>query len=539
MIRVRAGARVPQWGCGIGPSPHQSWRYDITSLTFTLNDPWSPPGSRSLCLAAESLDDGSFLTVEECAAPNGGGVYQRQQWQLDVGNATLGEYVRVTPRFGPGLVLATSNFDIRLFNAHFAGDSRWWLTQFNSTPPISCTPQEKLTHPGSCICACSPTEFRANQCGALPDGAIVNKNTGWCADAGPWDRFPCDPSQPMAQKNITSLPFCNASLPHGERVQDLVRRIPDSDLFSLLQTGGVPVISLRIPPWNWWNEALHGVQAKSPPITSTTVFPAPLTTAASFNKTLFHMVGSAEALEARAVYNLGGNQLTDWSPNINLVRDGRWGRMAETPGECPRLSAAYAIDYVRGMQGYPQYRYAAGGANSSAEDAPKFLHVSSCLKHYFAYDGPEDTGNTTRFNFDARVSARDLEDSYLPAFEAGSRPDLGAASGLMCSYNSINDVPACAHRDMLTNKLRETWKFDGYVTSGAPILPRMPSPIAGWLAAASSGATAPDNVPYTSGLLLSPPQTVELCTASVPHARQASNTAPRWHKRGQRHIMRV
>ena len=67
-----------------------------------------------------------------------------------------------------------------------------------------------------------------------------------------------------------------------------------------------------------WNEALHGVQAKSPPINTTTVFPAPMTTAASFNKTLFHMVGAAESTEARAVYNLGGNQLTDWSPNINL-----------------------------------------------------------------------------------------------------------------------------------------------------------------------------------------------------------------------------
>ena len=59
-------------------------------------------------------------------------------------------------------------------------------------------------------------------------------------------------------------------------------------------------------------------------------------------------------------------------------------------------------------------------------------------------DGPEDWGSAgvnssdarTRFDFDANVSARDLADSYLRGFEAGARPDLGAASGLMCSYNS-------------------------------------------------------------------------------------------------------
>ena len=113
-----------------------------------------------------------------------------------------------------------------------------------------------------------------------------------------------------------------------------------------------------------------------------------------------------------------------------------------------------------------------------------------------ADDGPEDWGSKgvnssdarTRFDFDANVSARDLADSYLPGFEAGARPDLGAASGLMCSYNSgqcgcvtrafavsltrcllllgaVNGVPACAHKDMLTTKLRDEWGFQGYVTS--------------------------------------------------------------------------
>lgn len=318
-VRLRAGARVPQWGCNVGPSPHQSWRYAVANQTFTVADRWAPVGAPPMCLTAESFSDGAFVAVEPCAAGASSSAAKRQQWALDVRNATLGQDVRITPSHAPGLVLATSNFDIRLFDAAAAGGPSWWLPQFNTTPPVPCTAAERQTNPGSCYCACSKEQFDSNKCSAaLPAGAIVNSGTGWCADAGPWDRFPCDPAQPMAQANVTSLPFCNRTLPRSDRVADLVARIPNSDLFSLLQTGGVPVISLRLPPWNWWNEALHGVQAKSPPINTTTVFPAPLTTAASFNKSLFHMVGSAESVEARAVYNMGGNQLTTWTPNINV-----------------------------------------------------------------------------------------------------------------------------------------------------------------------------------------------------------------------------
>ena len=97
------------------------------------------------------------------------------------------------------------------------------------------------------------------------------------------------------------------------------------------------------------------------------------------------------------------------------------------------------------MQGYAQYHHHHGGEGEFAGQPPKFMTVSSCLKHFFAYDGPEDTGNTTRFNFDAQVTAQDLADSYLPAFEAGARPDLGAASGVMCSYNAVRKRSTAFH----------------------------------------------------------------------------------------------
>eukprot|EP01045_Picozoa_sp_COSAG04_P037416 COSAG04_NODE_9548_length_853_cov_0.933687_2_plen_103_part_01 len=52
-IPLRVGARVPQWGCGVGPSPHQSWRYDPSNRTFTVADRWGRPGAPPMCLTAE------------------------------------------------------------------------------------------------------------------------------------------------------------------------------------------------------------------------------------------------------------------------------------------------------------------------------------------------------------------------------------------------------------------------------------------------------------------------------------------------------
>ena len=78
-------------------------------------------------------------------------------------------------------------------------------------------------------------------------------------------------------------------------------------------------------------------------------------------------------------------------------------------------------------------------------------HARIVLSEALLCDGPEDWGRDgvnsssvkTRFNFDARVTERDLADTYLPAFEAGARPDLGAASGVMCSYRPCLRAIVC------------------------------------------------------------------------------------------------
>jgi beta-glucosidase-like glycosyl hydrolase len=119
----------------------------------------------------------------------------------------------------------------------------------------------------------------------------------------------------------------------------------------------------------------------------------------------------------------------------------------ETPGEAPFLSAAYAANFVSGMQ--------------EGED-PRYLQTSSCCKHWDAYD-LEDWGGLNRYDFDAVVTQQDLFDTYMPAFQ--SCVSEGRASGVMCSYNAVNGIPSCADKLFNEGILREAWGFDGYITS--------------------------------------------------------------------------
>lgn len=151
----------------------------------------------------------------------------------------------------------------------------------------------------------------------------------------------------------------------------------------------------------------------------------PILTSSSFNDTLFHEVGQVVGKEARVFVNVGnGGGVTFFAPNINIFRDPRWGRGAETPGEDPLLNGRYAKAYVTGLQ-----------TNYS---------LSATCKHYAAYS-LENWHNVTRFEFDAEVTLTDMADTYLPAF----RECAAAASSVMCSYNSVNGMPSCFNAPLM------------------------------------------------------------------------------------------
>ena len=115
---------------------------------------------------------------------------------------------------------------------------------------------------------------------------------------------PCDPPSPAA-----SFPMCNLTAPVATRVADLVSRLPPATVPHLLVNMAPSVDSLWLQPQNWWSEALHGVQSGCAntaqgsrcPVS----FPAAISTAASFNKTLFEAVGNVIGTEARALSNIG------------------------------------------------------------------------------------------------------------------------------------------------------------------------------------------------------------------------------------------
>ncbi|WCJ32040.1 beta-xylosidase 1 [Euphorbia peplus] len=290
-------------------------------------------------------------------------------------------------------------------------------------------------------------------------------------------QFPCQPP------HYNSYPFCNQSLSIPTRAHSLISLLTLQEKIQFLSDNTSSVPRLGLPNYEWWSESLHGIATNGPgvsfsdgPISSATAFPQVILTAASFNRSLWFLIGSAIAVEARAMYNLGQAGLTFWAPNVNIFRDPRWGRGQETPGEDPMVSSAYAVEFVKGFQGgklnkngvhYRRSRFGFGGKRALREDGgdddddDDGLMLSACCKHLTAYD-LEKWGNFSRYSFNAVVTEQDLEDTYQPPFR--SCVQKGKASCLMCSYNEVNGVPACAREDLL-QKTRTDWGFQGYIAS--------------------------------------------------------------------------
>ncbi|MCL5745060.1 MAG: glycoside hydrolase family 3 C-terminal domain-containing protein [Acidobacteria bacterium] len=244
-----------------------------------------------------------------------------------------------------------------------------------------------------------------------------------------------------------SAPYQDPNLGAEQRAADLVSRMTLEEKVLQMQNSAPAIPRLGIPAYDWWNEALHGVARAG----EATVFPQAIGLAATWDTDLMHRVAGVISTEARAKYNeaIRNNDhsryhgLTFWSPNINIFRDPRWGRGQETYGEDPYLTGRMAVAFIRGMQG----------------DDPHYYKVIATAKHYAVHSGPEPL----RHGFDVHPSERDYIDTYLPAFRAAVVD--GKADSVMCAYNAVNGVPACANTDLLEKQLRGDWGFQGYVVS--------------------------------------------------------------------------
>lgn len=242
-------------------------------------------------------------------------------------------------------------------------------------------------------------------------------------------------------------PYQDPSLPLERRVDDLVSRMTLEEKVGQMMNSAPAIPRLGVAEYDWWSEGLHGIARSG----YATMFPQAIGMAATWDEKLLGQMGTTVSIEARAKYHQALRDdiharyfgLTIWSPNINIFRDPRWGRGQETYGEDPFLTSRLGVAFVNGLQG----------------DDPKYFRTIATSKHFAVHSGPE----ASRHRFNVEPSAMDLEDTYLPAFRATITE--GHADSLMCSYNAIDGLPACANTALLRDRLRGDWGFKGFVTS--------------------------------------------------------------------------
>ena len=150
--------------------------------------------------------------------------------------------------------------------------------------------------------------------------------------------------------------------------------------------------------------------------------------------------------------------LSGASSVVNIARDPRWGRVPETYGECPTLTATIAIALNKALLGFPSI---------DAREPPAVLKTLPVMRHFAGYAGPD----ATRFTFDAHISEPDLRLTYLPVWKRIVRER--ATAGVMSAISALNGVPGIAHASLLTDKLRAEWGFDGYVVSDCDTFPAL------------------------------------------------------------------
>ncbi len=191
-------------------------------------------------------------------------------------------------------------------------------------------------------------------------------------------------------------------------------------------------------------ESYNGVDAKG-----CTKFGRPLTSAASFNPELVNRIWDVVGKEAR----LRGMHMCH-SPEADIVRDPRFGRMSEAFGEDTYLTTQMVTNAIKGVQG-------------NYEGLGKGTHIGAVAKHFAGY--AQVLGGR---NFAAiEISPRTLIDEIYPPFEAAVKD--ARTLGVMASHGDLNGIASHGNKELLTGVLRDQWNFDGYVVSDSNDIARL------------------------------------------------------------------
>lgn len=221
-----------------------------------------------------------------------------------------------------------------------------------------------------------------------------------------------------------------------EEIKELVRKGKLGAMLNLTDEAQVAEIqkiaveeSPNHIPLIFGRDVIHGYK---------TIFPIPLGLACSWDMNLVEQTAQVAANEA---YSKGINWT--FAPMVDICRDARWGRIAESPGEDPLLASRLAAAYINGFQG---------------KDLSKPGQILACAKHFAAYGAAEGGRDYNTVNLPEQI----LRNIYLRPFEASAK--AGVAT-FMTSFNDINGIPASANHFLLQTMLRKEWKYDGFVVS--------------------------------------------------------------------------
>lgn len=230
----------------------------------------------------------------------------------------------------------------------------------------------------------------------------------------------------LNQLNAARFDTLGAAVAQG-RVGSIINEV-DPEVVNSLQRKAVEESRLGIP-LIFARDVIHGFN---------TVFPIPLGQAATWNPQLVEEAARIAAVEASA----SGIRWT-FSPMMDVSRDARWGRIAESAGEDPLLNERMGLAMIRGYQ---------------TDNLADPTAMAACAKHFAGY-GFSEAGkdyNTTWLPLPL------LEDVVLPPFEAAA--GAGVAT-FMTSFNDINGVPSSGNSWLMRDVLRDRWGFDGVLVS--------------------------------------------------------------------------
>jgi len=243
-------------------------------------------------------------------------------------------------------------------------------------------------------------------------------------------------TEKLGQLNLPSSGDFTTGLVKNSNISQKIREGKVGGLFNIqsvekirtVQKIAVEQSRLKIPLL-FGMDVIHGYKS---------TFPIPLGSASSWNMELIKKSAQIAAQEASA-------DGIHWffSPMLDLSRDPRWGRIAESYGEDPYLGSQIARAYIQGYQG---------------NDLSKNNTVAACIKHFALYGAPEAGRDYNTVD----MSRLKMYNTYFPPFKAAI--EEGAAT-IMTSFNEVDGIPASGNRWLMTDVLRKQWEFNGFVVT--------------------------------------------------------------------------